>query len=97
MLAGNRRGRANAVKANASVGFAKKLFEMRGQVIAAYISALRDVGFTDAHISEIVLLVALNFFTNLVNDATIERARRFFHWPRGRRPDDHPALTQLGL
>jgi nuclear transport factor 2 (NTF2) superfamily protein len=97
MLAGNRRGRANDVKANASVGFAKKLSEMHGQVIAAYISALKDVGFTDAHISEIVLLVALNFFTNLVNDAPIEGARRLFHWPRGRRPDDHPALTQLGL
>ncbi len=97
MLAGNRRGRANDVKANAPVGFAKKLSEMHGQVIAAYISALKDVGFTDAHISEIVLLVALNFFANLVTDAPIEGARRFFHWPQERRPDDRPVLTQLGV
>ncbi|MBH3381362.1 DUF1348 domain-containing protein, partial [Pseudomonas asiatica] len=22
---------------------------------------------------------------------------RKFHWPLGRRPDDHPGLTELGL
>ena len=32
-----------------------------------------------------------------INDLQIDAADRKFHWPRGRRPDDHPGLTQLGL
>ena len=32
-----------------------------------------------------------------INDVPITEADRKFHWPRGRRPDDHPGLTALGL
>ena len=32
-----------------------------------------------------------------INDVPIEEADRLFHWPQGRRPDDHPGLTELGL
>jgi nuclear transport factor 2 (NTF2) superfamily protein len=32
-----------------------------------------------------------------VNDVPILDADRKFHWPLGRRPDDHPGLTALGL
>lgn len=32
-----------------------------------------------------------------INDAPIEEAHREFHWPLGRRPDDHPSLSDLGL
>lgn len=32
-----------------------------------------------------------------INDVEIEAADRKFHWPLGRRPDDHPGLTELGL
>ncbi|MAB11250.1 nuclear transport factor 2 family protein [Hyphomonas sp.] len=32
-----------------------------------------------------------------INDLTITEAQRLFHWPQGRRPDDHPALSELGL
>lgn len=32
-----------------------------------------------------------------INDLPIARADRKFHWPSGRRPDDHPGLTELGL
>lgn len=32
-----------------------------------------------------------------INDLTITQAERLFHWPLGRRPDDHPGLTGLGL
>jgi len=32
-----------------------------------------------------------------INDLQIDAADRKFHWPLGRRPDDHPGLTQLGL
>ena len=32
-----------------------------------------------------------------INDLPIKEADRKFHWPQGRRPDDHPGLTDLGL
>ena len=32
-----------------------------------------------------------------INDLPIEAGDRLFHWPAGRRPDDHPGLSDLGL
>ncbi|MEV6406442.1 nuclear transport factor 2 family protein [Streptomyces bobili] len=32
-----------------------------------------------------------------INDLPIREAERKFHWPQGRRPDDHPSLSELGL
>ncbi len=32
-----------------------------------------------------------------INDLPIAEADRLFRWPQGRRPDDHPSLTDLGL
>ena len=32
-----------------------------------------------------------------INDVRINETDRLFHWPLGRRPDDHPGLTKLGL
>lgn len=32
-----------------------------------------------------------------INDLPISEAERKFHWPAGRRPDDHPGLSDLGL
>ncbi len=32
-----------------------------------------------------------------INDLPISETDRLFHWPLGRRPDDHPGLTDLGL
>ncbi len=32
-----------------------------------------------------------------INDLAIDAADRKFFWPLGRRPDDHPTLTDLGL
>ncbi|QNA87038.1 nuclear transport factor 2 family protein [Sphingomonas sp. So64.6b] len=32
-----------------------------------------------------------------INDLPIDESDRLFHWPSGRRPDDHPGLTDLGL
>ncbi|MFJ6378964.1 DUF1348 family protein [Kitasatospora sp. NPDC092039] len=32
-----------------------------------------------------------------INDLPITPDERLFHWPLGRRPDDHPGLTELGL
>ena len=32
-----------------------------------------------------------------INDLPIREEDRLFHWPLGRRPDDHPSLSALGL
>ncbi len=32
-----------------------------------------------------------------INDLQIGTADRLFHWRQGRRPDDHPGLSELGL
>jgi uncharacterized protein len=32
-----------------------------------------------------------------INDVAIEETQRLFRWPIGRRPDDHPGLSALGL
>ncbi len=32
-----------------------------------------------------------------INDLAINEADRLFHWPHGRRPDDHKSLSELGL
>ncbi|HZF84036.1 MAG TPA: nuclear transport factor 2 family protein [Burkholderiaceae bacterium] len=32
-----------------------------------------------------------------INDLPIASSDRLFHWPLGRRPDDHPGLEELGL
>ena len=32
-----------------------------------------------------------------INDLPIMPAARAFHWPLGRRPDEHPSLSDLGL
>ena len=32
-----------------------------------------------------------------INDLPIAAAERKYHWPLGRRPDDHPGLSALGL
>jgi uncharacterized protein len=32
-----------------------------------------------------------------INDLAILESDRLFHWPQGRRPEDHPGLSDLGL
>ena len=32
-----------------------------------------------------------------INDRPIAESERKFHWPRGRRPDDHPSLSDLNF
>ena len=32
-----------------------------------------------------------------INDARISESERKYFWPHGRRPDDHAALSELGL
>lgn len=32
-----------------------------------------------------------------INDLPIREDQRLFHWPQGRRPDEYPGLSELGL
>jgi nuclear transport factor 2 (NTF2) superfamily protein len=32
-----------------------------------------------------------------INDLAIKETDRLFHWPQGRRPDDHKSLSEMGL
>lgn len=63
----NRGGRSNDSKADAAVRFARKVMETRGHVGDADIRAVRDAGYDDAQVVEIVQHVALNTWTNYVN------------------------------
>ncbi|AOS80749.1 carboxymuconolactone decarboxylase [Hydrogenophaga sp. PBC] len=62
-------GLSNDPKTQAALRFALKLVNERGQVSEADVQALRDAGFTDEAIVEILAHVALNLFTNYVNVA----------------------------
>jgi uncharacterized peroxidase-related enzyme len=67
-LAANRRGRSNDAKADVAVAFARKVAEMHGKVSDVDVSAVKLAGYTDAQVVEIVLVVAENFLTNLINN-----------------------------
>ena len=64
----NRRGSSSDTKAAAAVGFAVKVTKNRGQVSEADVQAVRDAGYTDAEVVEIVGHVALNTLTNYMNE-----------------------------
>ena len=66
-MAANRRGTSNDPHAAAAVRFARQVMERRGHVADDELKAVRDAGYNDAEIIEIVQHVALNTWTNYVN------------------------------
>ncbi|WP_406625279.1 carboxymuconolactone decarboxylase family protein [Acidovorax sp. SDU_ACID1] len=62
-------GQSSDAKTAAVLAFALKVVEQRGQVSDADVARLRENGFGDEQIVEIVAHVALNLFTNYVNVA----------------------------
>ncbi|WPU96985.1 peroxidase-related enzyme [Mucilaginibacter sabulilitoris] len=66
-----RKGHASDPKRDAAVQFARKIIEARGQVSDADVEAVREAGYTDANVIEIVTLVAVysltNFFNNVID------------------------------
>lgn len=68
-LAAAQSGESADPRTAAVLRFALKLVNERGQVDATDVQALRDHGWSDEHIVEIVAHVALNLFTNYVNVA----------------------------
>jgi uncharacterized peroxidase-related enzyme len=67
-IAANRGGTSNDPKAAAAIGFAVAVARERGHVAEADLAAVKRAGYTDAQAIEIVLHVALNTWTNYVNE-----------------------------
>jgi len=63
-----RKGRASDPKRDAAARFARKVVETRGHVEDADLQAVRDAGYTDANLMEIVALVAMYSLTNFFNN-----------------------------
>ena len=63
-----RKGHASDPKRDAAVQFARKVIETRGKVGDADVNAVRDAGYTDANVMEIVALVAMYSLTNFFNN-----------------------------
>lgn len=78
-----RAGFSHDPRENAALHFARKLVELRGAVADEDVRRLREEGFADAEVVELVALVALNLFTNTVG--------------RSLRPDVDFPLVQPGL
>ena len=68
-ITANRNGASNDVKADVAVRFAAKLVRERGHVSEADVAAVRAAGYSDAEVVEIIAHVALNVFTNTINEA----------------------------
>ncbi len=64
----NRKGGSNDPKADAAVRFAAKVARERGHVSADDVHAVKLAGYDDAQVIEIVLHVALNTWTNYINE-----------------------------
>ena len=66
----NRQGGSRDAAAAAAVAFARLLAQNAGEVNDAEFAAARAACLTDAQIVEVIALVALNVFTNLIGKAT---------------------------
>jgi uncharacterized peroxidase-related enzyme len=64
----NRNGTSHDAKADAAVRFAVQIVKARGHVADADVAAVKNAGYTDAEVIEIVVHVALNTLTNYVNE-----------------------------
>jgi uncharacterized peroxidase-related enzyme len=61
-----RKGASSEAKADAAVRFAKSVVENRGDVTTGELQELREAGFGDGEVIEIVAHIALHTFTNYV-------------------------------
>ncbi|MFV2198226.1 carboxymuconolactone decarboxylase family protein [Nocardiopsis sp. LOL_012] len=62
-------GTSDDPRTAALLRFAQQLVEHRGQVAPEDVQAVRDQGWSDEHIVEVIAQVALNLFTNYINIA----------------------------
>ena len=62
-------GQSADAKTAAALAFALKVVAQRAQISEADVAALRNAGFGDEQVVEIIAHVALNLFTNYINVA----------------------------
>ena len=67
-IAANRAGASNDPKADAAVRFAAKVARERGHVGEDDLRAVKLAGYSDSQVIEMVLHVALNTWTNYINE-----------------------------
>jgi uncharacterized peroxidase-related enzyme len=79
-IAANRSGASKDLKADGAVRFAVKVVESRGHVSEDDVNKVKAAGYDDAQVIEIVLHVALNTWTNYINEV-------------GKTDIDFPAVT----
>ena len=65
----NREGTSHDAKAAVAVAFARALVEHKGDVTQAELDAMRDAGYGDAEIVEIIVHVGMNLLTNILGRA----------------------------
>jgi uncharacterized peroxidase-related enzyme len=66
-IAVNRAGRSEDKRANFAVHFAAQVAQQRGHLLDSDVQAVKDAGYSDAEIIEIIAQVALNTMTNYMN------------------------------
>lgn len=69
-MALNRNGTSGDARSAAIVAFAKELNTNLGAITTAEFDAIKGAGLTDGEIVEIISVVALNIFTNILGKAT---------------------------
>lgn len=69
-MALNRTGNSADRKAAAIVAFAKAINDSTGEITTAEFNAARAAGLSDAEIVEVITVVSLNIFTNIIGKAT---------------------------
>jgi uncharacterized peroxidase-related enzyme len=66
----NRNGTSRDARAAAAVAFARALVEHKGEVTNAEIETVRQAGYGDAEIVEIIVHVGMNLLTNILGKAS---------------------------
>jgi uncharacterized peroxidase-related enzyme len=66
----NRQGGSADAKAAATVAFARAINDNLGEITTAEFDAARKAGLSDAEVVEVITVVALNIFTNILGKAT---------------------------
>jgi uncharacterized peroxidase-related enzyme len=68
-IVASREGHGSSPKTTAALTFARRVLEAKGQINDAGLAAVREAGFSEGEIAEILAHVALNVFTNYFNVA----------------------------
>ncbi|TFW09497.1 carboxymuconolactone decarboxylase family protein [Oxalobacteraceae bacterium OM1] len=69
-IAAARAGTSEDAQAAAAVKFAQSLMDKTGEVSALELAEMRNAGFTDAQIVEVITHVGMNFLTNILGKAS---------------------------